>query len=182
MVLGDKHSAHNKLFDPLRQNDPHMAKQTCLTLEPPSNKRRKTYQPEDGAIGSTVKSPDQSSRVTRQVIPDSDGESDDAPLETQGLPSTQPTDLEQTLPPITTDKQAIEEYETWRASQTASNSSDLRGNFSQREWIPGKSSIYVDAFHLALDTVLKDEKHLFDDAELTLFQQWQSSSYEAQYL
>ena len=159
-----------------------MAKQTSLILESPSNKRRKTSQTGDGAIDTNLMPPERSSRVTRHDIPDSDCESDDAPLETEGPPSTQPTDLEQTLPPITTDKQAIDEYETWRASQVAPSSSDFRDKFSQREWIPGKSSIYVDAFHLALDTVLEDEKHLFDDAELALFKHWQSASYEAQYL
>lgn len=52
----------------------------------------------------------------------------------------------------------------------------------QEPWSRVKSSIYVDAFNLALETVLADEAHLFDEAELEVFHQWESLSYAAQYL
>ena len=52
----------------------------------------------------------------------------------------------------------------------------------QQEQALGRSSIYVDAFNLALDTVLEDEAHLFSRAERCVFEQWKVLGYEAQYL
>ena len=49
-------------------------------------------------------------------------------------------------------------------------------------WQKGKSSIYVDAFNLALETVLDEESHLFNEAEMEIFTQWRELSYESQYL
>lgn len=93
------------------------------------------------------------------------------------------TAFENSLPAVATDNEAIEEYEATRASQA---SQDDAGNVSarldKRQWVRGTSSIYVDAFNLALDTVLEDEAHLFDDKEKCVFEQWKSLSYEAQYL
>lgn len=43
-------------------------------------------------------------------------------------------------------------------------------------------SMYVDAFNLALDTVLKDESHLFSEAETEVFAKYRSLDYEAQNL
>lgn len=40
----------------------------------------------------------------------------------------------------------------------------------------------MDAFNLALDTVLEEESHLFDEAETKVFEDWKALSYEAQYL
>ena len=37
-------------------------------------------------------------------------------------------------------------------------------------------------FNLALDTVLDEESHLFDEAEKAVFEQWRALNYEAQYL
>ncbi len=106
-----------------------------------------------------------------------------AELETEAVTAT---DLENTLPPVKTDKEAIEEYEAFRASQQEEGKEDelssTTGRLSQRKWVKGKSSIYVDAFNLALDTVLEDEAHLFDEAELAVFEQWRELSYEGQYL
>ncbi|PKS10486.1 hypothetical protein jhhlp_002238 [Lomentospora prolificans] len=51
-----------------------------------------------------------------------------------------------------------------------------------RKWIRGESSIYVDAFNLALDTVLEDESHLFDERERRVFDEWKRLDYESQYL
>lgn len=45
-----------------------------------------------------------------------------------------------------------------------------------------KRSMYVDAFNLALDTVLQDELHLFSDAEQEVFAKYRSLEYEPQFL
>lgn len=72
--------------------------------------------------------------------------------------------LESSLPPVTeelTDEQAITQEETTG---------------------PRKSSLYVDAFKLALDTVLEDESYLFDEEEHEIFRKYRELDYEAQYL
>lgn len=94
--------------------------------------------------------------------------------------SSQQTDLESTLPQIKTDKEAIAGYETRRA--TEEGELDLRERLGQRNWIRGKSSIYVDAFNLTLETVLEDESHLFNEVEMAVFSHWNRLGYEAQYL
>lgn len=43
-------------------------------------------------------------------------------------------------------------------------------------------SFYVDAFNLALETVLDEESHLFDEKEMMIFDKWKQLNYEAQYL
>ncbi len=118
--------------------------------------------------------------VSGREIQDSEADSEDDNLDDEPS-STQRTDLEQALPPIKTDKEAIQEYEALRAAEGA-DSSDLRERLGQRKWVKGKSSIYVDAFNLALETVLEDESHLFDEPEMKVFQEWRDLSYEAQYL
>lgn len=45
-----------------------------------------------------------------------------------------------------------------------------------------KRSMYVDAFNLALDTVLQDELHLFSDVEQEVFAKYRSLEYEPQFL
>ena len=118
-------------------------------------------------------------REMRREIADSEAESD----ENEELPpsASQPTELENALPPIKTDKEAIAEYEASRAAEKEGEL-DLQGRMGERKWIRGKSSIYVDAFNLALETVLEDESHLFDEAEMAVFDQWKQLSYEGQYL
>jgi Fanconi-associated nuclease 1 len=102
--------------------------------------------------------------------------------ETQIPPSSQ-TDLETALPPIKTDNQAIEEYEASRATKQEDNSEPgLHVRLRDGVWQKGRSSIYVDAFNLALDTVLAEEAHLFDEAEMEVFRQWRELSYQSQYL
>ncbi|KAL4805186.1 VRR-NUC domain-containing protein [Aspergillus unguis] len=104
---------------------------------------------------------------------------DDGPL-----PSSQ-TELESALPAIETDSHAIEEYES---SQQAEEEKEQEKESVQQErmrsgrWRKGKSSIYVDAFNLALDTVLDEEEHLFSLAEKEVFRHWRELNYEAQYL
>ncbi|KAI5804461.1 hypothetical protein EDC01DRAFT_643509 [Geopyxis carbonaria] len=45
-----------------------------------------------------------------------------------------------------------------------------------------KSSMYVDAFNLTLDTVLTDESYLFSEEEAAIFATYRSLEYEAQHL
>lgn len=97
------------------------------------------------------------------------------------LPSSQ-TELETSLPDISTDKAAIEEYETSRAAERQEGDFDLQQRFDERKWLKGKSSIYVDAFNLALETVLDEEAHLFDEAEMEVFRHWRQLEYQTQYL
>ena len=118
-------------------------------------------------------------RPPSREVPDSEADTDE---EEEPSPTTShKTDLESALPPIKTDKEAIAEYEATRAAEAAGNL-DLHERLGQRKWVQSKSSIYVDAFNLALETVLEDESHLFDEAEVAVFEQWRNLSYEGQYL
>ncbi|KAJ6446179.1 coiled-coil domain-containing protein MTMR15 [Purpureocillium lavendulum] len=93
------------------------------------------------------------------------------------------TDVENVLPPTETDDTAIEEYELLRSSQMSSGEKpDETTDKTRPLWIKGRSSIYVDAFNLALETVLEEESQLFDAKELEVFRQWKALGYEAQYL
>lgn len=121
--------------------------------------------------------PPRPSSIRTRGIPDSEAESDDDDAPLGVIPKTE---LESALPPVKTDKEAIAEYEATRAADA--ESLDLRSRVGQRKWVQGKSSIYVDAFNLALETVLEDESHLFDEAEMAVFEQWRDLSYEGQYL
>jgi fanconi-associated nuclease 1 len=126
-------------------------------------------------------------RRTRAVVPDSDDEDedeDDAHHDTSTHPHLE-TALESALPYVKADADAIEEYEAMRASQlSAEDTADARpeSDPGRRKWVMDKSSIYVDAFNLALDTVLEDEAHLFDEKEMAVFAEWRVLDYEAQYL
>jgi Fanconi-associated nuclease 1 len=91
------------------------------------------------------------------------------------------TDLESALPEIETGADAIEEYEVFKASHNEEEET-AEGRFKDRKWLKGRTSIYVDAFNLALDTVLDEESHLFDEAEMEVFRVWRGLEYEAQYL
>ena len=149
---------------------------------PPPAKRLKTFESTDGEDSRDVSGDEavvHTSRMGQGEIPDSDAESD---VEDAGrtIPQ-QSTDLEAALPPIKTDKEAIEAYEAMRMVDQ-DLPEDLKSRLGQRNWTHGKSSIYVDAFNLALETVLDEEKHLFDEKELEIFGQWQRLEYEAQYL
>lgn len=117
-------------------------------------------------------------QTTTREIPDSEAESDDDDIVPQD--GNRKTELESSLPLVKTDKEAIAEYEATRAAEA--ESLDLSGRLGQRKWVAGKSSIYVDAFNLALETVLEDESHLFDEAEMAVFSHWRDMSYEGQYL
>lgn len=133
--------------------------------------------PRGGTDDDEERSSIQTSKATRNKIPDSATEDDE-----DGLPPPgSQTELESALPPISTDKEAIAAYEAARAAEDTA-ALDLQGRLGQRKWIQGKSSIYVDAFNLALETVLDDEGHLFDEAEKRVFNCWRNLGYEAQYL
>ncbi|KAF2707629.1 hypothetical protein K504DRAFT_410102 [Pleomassaria siparia CBS 279.74] len=121
-----------------------------------------------------------------RVIPDSDAEDgDDLEHGHEVVELTHKTDLESALPDVSTDKEAIEEYETFKTSQASQieepGTEAPEERFGNRKWVRGKSSIYVDAFNLALETVLDEESHLFDEAEMNVFRQWRELEYEAQY-
>lgn len=127
---------------------------------------------EDDDLASSAHSPPPSRRI--QIV-----DSEDDEEEEEGgvaLSSGQPA-LETSLPAIKTDKEAIIEYEAYKASEQT-----LQERLRNHEWERGRSSIYVDAFNLALQTVLEEEGHLFDEAELDLFEQWKNLNYESQYL
>lgn len=98
----------------------------------------------------------------------------ETPAELGDVPSSE-TDLEISLPAIKTED-AIEEYETKNVDL------GLHVRLQNGVWQKGKSSIYVDAFNLALETVLVEESHLFSPSELEIFAQWRKLSYESQYL
>lgn len=91
------------------------------------------------------------------------------------------TAFENVLPPTQTDDHAIEEYEQMKSSQREAEE-DGTTEKTKPLWIKGRSSIYVDAFNLALDTVLEEESQLFDKKEMEVFKKWKALTYEAQYL
>ncbi|KAJ5100253.1 hypothetical protein N7456_006305 [Penicillium angulare] len=97
-------------------------------------------------------------------------------------PRSSQTDLETSLPVIQTDEQAIQEYEESQATREDEPEPGLHARLRDGSWKKGKSSIYVDAFNLALETVLDEESHLFNEAEMEVFTQWKELSYESQYL
>jgi len=94
-----------------------------------------------------------------------------------------PTELESALPQIQPSRSAIADYESTRSVDgSEASSTDFHGRLNSRKWTKGRSSIYVDAFNLALETVLEEECHLFDETEMKIFNEWLHLSYEAQYL
>lgn len=115
---------------------------------------------------------------------EADNVTGDAEQDDDGSPAPQSrTAFESSLAAVAMDGEVIEEYEAMRASQAPQDGADdAASRLDKRQWIRGKSSIYVDAFNLALDTVLADESHLFDDREKHVFEHWRGLSYEAQYL
>jgi Fanconi-associated nuclease 1 len=95
----------------------------------------------------------------------------------------QPTELESTFPQVDVSSKAVSEYES---SFIPTDAVDIPVGFKERlkirKWARGRGSIYVDAFNLALSTVLEEEGHLFVDFEKAIFDQWYQLDYEAQYL
>lgn len=121
-------------------------------------------------------------KAAKHEISDSDAEDDDKDIKTEEKDDKEhKTDLESALPEVKVDDETIQAYEAFKASQQ-DNTAKPEERLEKRAWIRGKSSLYVDAFNLALDTVLEDESHLFDEAETDVFRVWRELSYEAQYL
>jgi Fanconi-associated nuclease 1 len=175
MVVNSTHDAgHSSLPE---RKDHHSNEFHPDGASPPA-KRLKTHESDGGedsrGDGTTLRT----QAVYQDEIPasDAEGDSDDA-----GLAPEQPTEFESVLPPMKTYKEAIAEYETMRmVDQDVPE--DLKARLGQRSWKKGQSSIYVDAFNLALETVLVDEGHLFEEKEMEIFDQWRELEYEAQYL
>lgn len=147
----------------------------------PASKRIKRCESDQSGLKSSddetpANSTRSNSRKYQTEIADSEGDDEDGEAPLLGSQ----TDLEISLPPIKTDKEAIAEYEAYKAGEATGLS--LQGRLDKRSWTKGKSSIYVDAFNLALETVLEDEAHLFDEAETAVFSHWQGLNYESQYL
>jgi Fanconi-associated nuclease 1 len=163
-MLGEriKHPESTKFYEDTQEEQEHRAK------------RLKKDNP------SPVLKEAPNSKWAKNVIPDSDNEVE---IGDEQDAVVRRTELETALPPVNTDQEAIDEYETFRASQAPETGADaISGRLNGRKWVKGKSSIYVDAFNLALETVLEEESHLFDEAENGLFGYWRALSYEAQYL
>ena len=176
-------ASHNKI---LGQRIPHpVSTKFDEDFESPIAKRLKRYDSTDSSLSRNVSDEEEEmqehspSKQHRREVPDSEAECDE---EIEFAPTAaRKTDIENSFLPIKTNKEAIADYEASRAADP-DGVTVLHGRLGQRKWVPGKSSIYVDAFNLALDTVLEDEGHLFDEAESTVFGMWRNLSYEAQYL
>lgn len=155
-----------------------------------SVKRRKIANDDVSRDGSV------STHSSRGQISDQDEETSNAqlnkPLDIPGFgqaseyygdepPTSSQTELESSLPAIQTDNEAVEEYESSRIADRHGKTS-LHDRLQNGRWHKDKSSIYVDAFNLALETVLDEEAHLFNEAEMEVFRQWRGLSYESQYL
>jgi Fanconi-associated nuclease 1 len=82
---------------------------------------------------------------------------------------------------VETGKEATLKHKTLRATDESAPA-ELGARLHSGITATSRSSIYVDAFNLALDTVLKDECHLFNSTERGVFDHWKSLDYEAQYL
>ncbi|KAF2836515.1 hypothetical protein M501DRAFT_245698 [Patellaria atrata CBS 101060] len=122
-----------------------------------------------------------SPRPHPRQIPGSDAETEIE--DTSRVENAQKTDIETALPPVTIDQEAIDDYEvnvwTDRTTERLIMSHEERMiRRSERK----RGSIYVDAFNLALNTVLEEESHLFDKAEMKVFEIWRGLDYETQYL
>jgi Fanconi-associated nuclease 1 len=179
MVLDSQGAAgHNAMVG---RKIPHPATTNFLDEILPPAKRLKTVASTDGEYSRDIsggKTLIGTPNSLRDEIPDSeeeDGAGEDEPSLPQRL-----TELESAMLAVKTDKEAIQEYEAMRAAGDIPD--ELKSRIQRRSWTKGKSSIYVDAFNLALDTVLEDEGHLFDEKEMEVFSQWRSLEYEAQYL
>ncbi|KAF7714204.1 Fanconi-associated nuclease [Penicillium ucsense] len=148
-----------------------------------SVKRRKTSEKDSGL---EVKIPP--AQEERPLSPSSSSGAVDSPTpaplfdEPTGYMPSSPTELETSLPILDTDEDAIKVYESCKLEPEADEEPGLHARLRDGVWHRGKSSIYVDAFNLALETVLDEESHLFDDAETEVFRQWKDLSYESQYL
>lgn len=157
---------------------------TKRNYEHSAPKRQKTKHIKDDATSSFLESEDDDKGIKRIKDEDVKDENDAHENGDVGdiLKPHRPTEVESALPAIKAEKAEIEDYESKRAKGDGEISSELRDRIGARSWERGRSSIYVDAFNLALTTVLEEEGHLWNDAEKRIFQEWGKLSYDAQYL
>ena len=133
-------------------------------------------------------------RLKSAEVPDSESDDeqcgqeleDSVPEDSEGVGGASsgeagPTDFENVLPATHSDEEAVKEYEALKSSQGHGNPDDTTAK-TRPLWVKGRSSIYVDAFNLALDSVLDEESHLFDEKEKEVFRQWRELGYEAQFM
>ncbi|KAI0417416.1 VRR-NUC domain-containing protein [Xylaria grammica] len=148
-------------------------------------KREETYKSDTDSDEYRIDTPPLKSWPSLQTnagAPDSPADDDVAESsEAEDTHASGPTAIEISLPEIRLDRKSIEEYQDFKASQ-GDDASNALSRLDSRAWARGKSSLYVDAFNLALDTVLDEESHLFDEKERRVFKEWRSLSYEAQFL
>jgi Fanconi-associated nuclease 1 len=138
----------------------------------PPNKRQKTG-------NSPKKLPPTPRKTVKREVPESEDEADGTVIKEEEREHK--TDLESALPEVDMGDDAIKAYEAYKAEEEDKTvGADER--LEKRSWVRGKSSLYVDAFNLALNTVLDEEGHLFDEAETEVFRIWRDLGYEAQYL
>ncbi|KAI8635135.1 VRR-NUC domain-containing protein [Xylariaceae sp. FL1651] len=169
-----------------RKEPPLKEKPARSAEEPPKKKvkREETYDSEADSDRYQINNPSLKPRPAprREDTIDTQLEYDTSERsETEDAPTSRPTAIESSLPEIKPDKKAIEEYETFKASQ-GDDADSAASRLDSRKWVRGKSSLYVDAFNLALDTVLDEESHLFDKKEKQVFEEWRALSYETQFL
>ncbi|TGO47586.1 hypothetical protein BCON_0271g00070 [Botryotinia convoluta] len=188
MVLEEVKNANHNVM--LRRRTQHKIPQDFKDKLLPPSKRLKTAKSIDGDdLSSRCPSDEDEAsplsprtrspiRFRSTEIPDSEDEGED---EADQIVAPRVTELESALPPVVIDKNAIAKYEAMRA-ENENLPDDLKARLTGRTWESGKSSIYSDAFNLALETVLEDEGHLFDEKEMEVFKQWRELDYEAQYL
>ncbi|KAI1828017.1 VRR-NUC domain-containing protein [Xylaria intraflava] len=157
--------------------------------EPPRKKakREETYESDASSDDYRIDALRLEARPYRPRIgtPNSlaDGDDDDVAeiSESEDTHVPRPTAIESSLLQVEPNKDAIEEYEKLKASQ-GDDAANVSSRLDSRAWVRGKSSLYVDAFNLALHTVLDEESHLFDDKEKKVFEEWKSLNYETQFL
>ncbi|GAM37943.1 human MTMR15 homolog [Talaromyces pinophilus] len=159
----------------------------------PSAKRQKvshnvtpetpSAQTDDGSVKKSDETHSQLPNLSRKDTDSTDSADLSVGNEDSGNLKSSQTDLEISLPPVNADEDAIKEYENAKAAEVEEiEQLSLEQRLGERKWYKGKSSIYVDAFNLALETVLNEEAHLFDQTELDVFRRWKDLGYEAQYL
>ncbi|RYP81313.1 hypothetical protein DL769_002042 [Monosporascus sp. CRB-8-3] len=156
------------------------------TDEPPAKKAKREEDSDDNYASEEPSSNPRSLRQTRAIQRDDTVASDlDFESSTDEPFGPPPPAIESSLPDVKLDKEALEEYEIFKSSQgdPGDNTAETaESRFESRTWVRGNTSIYVDAFNLALSTVLDEESHLFDEKERSIFAQWNSLGFEAQFL
>ena len=178
MVLDPKPGAEHNAMPARKIQHPTSTK---FHDEPHPAKRLKIFESTDGDQEKSYDLSGEDCVFTPQISNIVASDDADNNLEDDDNPPLRPTDLESALPVVKTDKDAIAEYEVMKAAEQATPRG-LQGRLDNSGWARGKSSIYVDAFNLALETVLEDEGHLFSEKEMEVFGQWRNLEYEAQYL